>query len=245
MRKKGNKKSLALLLALAVVVGGVAGISAYFTATDTVKNTFNVQKVDVELTEPNYTDEQKVVPNQTIKKDPTVTNIGTADEFVFLSVKVPYKKIVTANADGTKNEEADIELFAWNYDPSTTEAELKEGDAAANLKKGLGNGAVNAGWTLVKTNVSEPDGEGKGTVEYIYAWGTASEMTALSKDASTSALFNTVTMCNAIEGQGLEGTKAEIQVNVYAIQASDLSTSGNGTKVPSEVLNIYLNQNSK
>lgn len=241
--KKRNLKNPLLALGLFAVVG-MSFIGAYFTATDTATNKFNMEKVDVELTEPNYTDGQEVVPNQTITKDPTVTNKGTTDEFVFLSVKVPYKNIVTANADGTRNASADIELFAWNYDPDTTEAELTEGDAAANLQKGLGNGAVNTGWTLVKTNVKDAGDDGIGVVEYIYAYGSDTEMTALSPEASAT-LFNNVTVCNAIEGQGLELTQLEIDIDVYAIQSSDLSLSGNGTKVPTEVLDIYLNQNRK
>ena len=240
MKRTNNKKmKKAVLLVGATLLLGVAGIGAYFTATDTVTNTFNIEKVDVQLTEPTYVDGQDVVPNKTITKDPTVTNIGTADTFVFLSVKVPYKNIITANADGTRNAAADIELFAWNYDPTTTMAELKADDAAANVQKGLGNGAVNAGWTLVGTN----DLTTESVVEYIYAYGSEDAMTKLTPGASTAALFNSVTMCNAIEGQGLENTDVEITYDVYAIQASDLGESGNGTVVPTEVLDIYLTQN--
>ena len=152
---------------------------------------------------------------------------------------MPYKNIITANAEGTRNAAADVELFAWNYDPATTEAELTAGDAAANMVKAAGNGAVNTGWTLVKTN----DLITEGVVEYIYAYGSDVEMTTLAPEASTAALFNSVTMCNAIEGQGLENTDVEIKVDVYAIQASDLGDSGNGTVVPTEGLVIYLTQN--
>lgn len=240
MKRTDNKKmKKAVLLVGTTLLLGVTGIGAYFTATDTVTNIFNIEKVDVQLTEPTYVDGQDVAPNKTITKDPTVTNIGTADAFVFLSVKVPYKNIITANADGTRNAATNVELFAWNYDPSTTEAELTAGDAAANMVKGLGNGAVNVGWTLVKTN----DLTTEGVVEYIYAYGSDTEMTTLVPTASTSALFDSVTMCNAIDGQGLENTDVEITYDVYAIQASDLGESGNGTVVPTEVLEIYLTQN--
>lgn len=224
MKKKNIKNGLLALGLIAVV--GVAGISAYFTATDTATNTFNVQKVDVELTEPNYTDGQQVVPNQTITKDPTVTNTGTTNEFVFVSVKVPYKNLITANADGTRNAAGEVDLFTLNN--------------------------VSNKWVLVKTNnlaATAADGvvAADGVHEYIYAYATGDAatgtMTALAPEGVTEPVFQSVTMVNAIEGQGLESLQVKIPVDVYAIQSSDLSVSGNGTKVPAEVLNIYLNQN--
>lgn len=218
--KKNNKNLKQSLLALALVLGvTVSGISAYFTATDTAINNFNVKKVDVQLDEPNYIDNQDVTPNETIEKDPTVTNIGTANQFVFLSVKVPYKNIITANADGTRNEAADTELFFYT---------------------------VNEGWTEIgipsKGEIDEATGIGY--VEHIYAYGTAETMTVLEPEAVTKdSLFDSVTMASVVEGQGLEETEVEIDINVYAIQDSDLGTSGAGTVKPEEVLAIYLNQN--
>lgn len=213
MKNKKLKNSLLALAAIAVVT---TGISAYFTATDTATNNFNVKKVDVELTEPNYEDDQDVTPNETITKDPTVTNIGTTDEFVFLSVKVPYKNIITANADGTRNKAADTELFSYT---------------------------INEGWTEVGTPAID---EENGIVEHIYVYGSSQACTALAPEATTeNALFDSVTMCNAVEGQGLEETEADIDIQVYAVQTSDLGTSGEGTTVPAEVLAIYLNQNAE
>ena len=224
--KKKNIKNLAIGVGL-IGAMSVAGISAYFTATDTATNNFNVKKVDVDLTEPNYVDDQDITPNETIVKDPTVTNIGTTNQYVFLQVRVPYKNIITANLDGTRNAAKDTELFTWN---SAT------AEGAINAAKGAGTGAVNSGWTLVKT-----EDVNTGTI-YTYAYGSASEMTSLAPNAVTNALFNSVTMCNAVEGQGLEETEVDIDIQVLAIQDSDLKDSGNGTKVPSEVLAIYKNQ---
>jgi hypothetical protein len=191
-----------------------------------------------------------VVPNQTIVKDPTVTNTGTTDEFVFLSVKVPYKEIKTANADGTRNAAQNVDLFVWNWDTdSHAGTAVKDGDAAANLLVGTGNGLVNDGWTLVRTNVAPIYNTGDGEknyskyVEYIYAYGTTDAMEALEVNESTPALFNNVTMCNAIEGQGLESTRLDIIIDVYAIQSNDLVISQNGTTDPIKVLDVFLTQN--
>jgi predicted ribosomally synthesized peptide with SipW-like signal peptide len=245
------------LLGLAAVVA-VSGVSAYFTATDTATNNFDVKEVKVDLAEPSWdnatdTDDdgtpdvaEDVTPNETIAKDPTVTNIGTTDQFVFLKVTVPYANIITAELDGTKIDRdttvdgiqpGDVELFTWN---TTNEK------GALNALKGAEKGKVNEGWTLVKTIVGEADADGKGVVEYIYAYGTTDAMTALVAEASTPALFNSVTMCNAIEGQGLENKTATIDVNVYAIQTSDLGKDADtdATVSPLNVLKIYMNQNN-
>lgn len=234
-----NKKRIATL-AVAGALVGTCGISAYFTATDTVTNNFNVEGVDVELTEPSYEDEKQITPNETVAKDPTVENVDSADQFVFMSIKVPHKEIVTAQLDGTRNALADTELFTWN---TATEA------GTLNAAAGSGLGKVNAGWTLIETIEHADD------VEYIYAWGTADAMTVLqgtkAEDGSTQAggktapLFNSVTMCNAIEGQGLENTEVDIDVAVYAIQTSDLAREfgeAAGTTAPAEVYNIYAAQ---
>lgn len=216
-------------LAVAGALVGTCGISAYFTATDTATNKFNVEEVDTKLDEPGYTDGQKVTPNETIVKDPTVENTGNTDQYVFLSVKVPFKNIVTAELDGTRNAAADTELFVWN----TAEA------GTINTLKGDNGGKVNTGWTLIKTIVGAED------VEYIYAWGSATEMTKLAAGGKTAPLFNSVTMCNAIEGQGLENSDVLIDINLYAIQTEDLDRAfgeTEGTKVPEDVYSIYAEQ---
>jgi hypothetical protein len=226
---------------LLIVTVAVSGISAYFTANDSVTNNFKVNKVDVDLTEPEWdrvvdpdndpaTPEVPVTatPNQTILKDPTVTNKGNVDQFVFLKVTVPFKNIIVAELDGTRNAAANVELFTWNA----------ENDGERNVVAGedtnVALGDVNDSWTLIQREIVGDN------VEYIYAYGSASEMAALTPNSSTDALFNSVTMCNAIEGQGLELTTVAIDIDVFAIQASDLDE--NATKVPARVLEIYMNQ---
>ena len=84
--------ALALCLALAL---GIGGTMAYLTATTTaVENVFTIGKVGLTLTEPegekaNY--EFKMVPGNTIKKDPKVTvTAGSEDCWLFV-------KLVKAN----------------------------------------------------------------------------------------------------------------------------------------------------
>lgn len=85
-----KKKAFALFLALALVVGGVVGGTvAWLTAkTDSVVNTFTVGDINIELTETTPENQQaKMVPGNTIKKNPTVT-VKKDSEACWLFVKV-------------------------------------------------------------------------------------------------------------------------------------------------------------
>lgn len=84
MKKKTMATVLALVLILAVAVGGAV---AWLTATtDTVKNTFTVGDINIDLAETTGSD-YKMIPGNTIAKDPTVT-VKAGSEACWLFVKV-------------------------------------------------------------------------------------------------------------------------------------------------------------
>lgn len=82
-----KKKTLALVLALTLLVAGVVGGTlAWLTdQTTEVKNTFTVGDINIGLTE--TTADYKMVPGNTIAKDPTVT-VKANSEACWLFVKV-------------------------------------------------------------------------------------------------------------------------------------------------------------
>lgn len=82
-----KKKTLALVLALTLLVAGiVGGTLAWLTdRTAEVKNTFTVGNINIGLTE--TTADYKMVPGNTIAKDPTVT-VKANSEACWLFVKV-------------------------------------------------------------------------------------------------------------------------------------------------------------
>lgn len=83
-----KKKGLALLLALTLVVVGVAsGTLAWLTAkSDTVVNTFTVSDIKVELRETK--NDFKMIPGYTIAKDPVATvKAGSEDCFLFVKLE--------------------------------------------------------------------------------------------------------------------------------------------------------------
>ena len=88
MKKKSFVMVLALVLVFAVAVGGVV---AWLTdKTDPVKNTFTVGDINITLTEEAGKDAEyqfKMVPGNTIAKDPKVTVLSNS-EACYLFVKV-------------------------------------------------------------------------------------------------------------------------------------------------------------
>ena len=83
-----KKKSLALVLALTLlVVGVVAGTLAWLTAkSDVVTNTFTTSEIKVKLEETTG-EEYKMIPGYTISKDPKAT-VLTGSEKCYLFVKL-------------------------------------------------------------------------------------------------------------------------------------------------------------
>lgn len=220
--KKSNKIKATVISLTLIACLAVAGVSAYFTDAASETNTFTIGKVDLVLTEPNYLgndsdDVEDITPNEEIKKDPTIENTGINSEYVFVTVSVPYAEdLVVANAAGEKQPAADTQLFTYT---------------------------VNSGWVEISKVKNETDK----TFDYVYAYGSDSALTALPadddtattdvKEDKTSALFNSVTFVNAVEGQDLETTTQSIKISAYGIQADNLTSAE-----PVAVWNIICNQ---
>lgn len=192
---KYNRISTLIFLAVLTVCLTIGGVIAYLTDTDTKTNTFTVGDVSLELQEPGWNEEdgKDLRPNKTLNKDPQIYNNGVNEEFVFMEVVIPYRNIITANLDGTKNEKQDTELYSYS---------------------------INSGWMQLGSVKVDTD---KQTKTYLYVYGTDTECTALEKNTKTSALFNQVTFANIVEDQGLEGETLEIVVNAYGIQTTDIN----------------------
>ena len=86
-RRGVSAKALALVLVVVLLFGGaLGGTLAWLTAkTGTVTNTFTVGDINIDLTE--TTTDYKLVPGNTIAKDPTVT-VKSGSEACWLFVKV-------------------------------------------------------------------------------------------------------------------------------------------------------------
>lgn len=245
MSKKLNKKNILIVAALAVVML-VGGISAYFTATDSATNVWTVGKVDIDLQEPEYDKETAagettdITPNMVVAKDPKIKNIGINDAFVFQMVSIPTATVIEAQQDGTKKAEAEIELFAYQW---------------------------NEGWEVVQkleNKVIDEDATAAGPAykdsdaynTYIVAYAKSGVCTPLAKDATTTPLFKNIvlesadnnhsgeagyiTFKNVIENEGLEEATLKIPVKAYGIQTTDLT--GDDVTGMSDVWNVLYKQ---
>ena len=84
-----KKKTLALVLALTLLVAGVVGSTLAWLTDQTaeVKNTFTVGDINIGLTE--TTTDYKMVPGNTIAKDPTVT-VEEGSDLSYVRMKVTF-----------------------------------------------------------------------------------------------------------------------------------------------------------
>lgn len=201
---KRSVKTTATALALVGVLS-IGGIMAYFTDADTATNEFTVGRVSIDLVEENWDPDltTQITPLEEFAKDPKVVNDGVNDAFIFMKVDVPYANVTIAAQDGTKAPaKAWTELFS--YDVNT------------------------ADWTEVKGEINGVTypvmDEETGTATHLYAYGSATEMKALTKaDVQTSTLFDHIRFANVVEDEGLEETDLEVVVNAYAIQTTNIN----------------------
>ena len=207
-----NKKKLStiiitLVLALCLTIGGSV---AYLTDAERTTNHFTVGKVDIQLTEPSWveSENQKLEAGVTIKKDPTLTNTGINDAYVYLEVQIPMADVITAAQDGTRQQNGAAvhqQLFTFQADSD---------------------------WTLISQK------ELNGNMVYTYSYNYI-----LTPNQSTSALFETVTFANVVEGQ-IDQNQYDISVSGFAIQTAN---TGDGSgNIPSEAKTAYekyVNQN--
>lgn len=95
VNKKKRRRSPAFVAGLVILFLGIVILIslAMFVSFDEVTNVFEAGKVDIVLTEPDWKpqDGENIVPNEFVKKDPTVINKEeTVTTYVFLKVTVPY-----------------------------------------------------------------------------------------------------------------------------------------------------------
>lgn len=128
-----NKKKLittlgVLSLAATISIGGTV---AYLTDKDAADNKFTVGKVEVELEEPDWDEDehQDLQAGESVEKDPHITNTGVNDAYVYLEVQVPMETVITAAQDGTRENggvAVNQELFTFTANENWTQISKTE-----------------------------------------------------------------------------------------------------------------------
>ena len=158
-RAKKRNSFIALMLVAALAITGAL---AYLTAKESATNKFTVGNVDIDLAEPSWVEGngENVVPGQVIAKDPTITNTGKNDAFVYLMVSVPKADDITVVDETTKaaTKVNDLQLFSYELD---------------------------SGWTLVDSKMDNDDLYNY----YLYAYNTALAPEAKTTPAFSTVKF--------------------------------------------------------
>ena len=223
--KKKTKKVLATLLACTMLGTAVGGATlAYLTDNETATNTVTVGNVDIDIIEPGWPDQNPddpsddvnlKVPTEEIVKDPQITNTGSGDAIVFISVEVPKKELTLMNFDGTVNTEPalqEIVNFKLSGD-ETTELNLNNfNDADEDLPGG--------GYWIQLSHK-----EGTDTNTYVFGYNTA-----LGAGETTETLFDKIQIVNYLEGELEPMNGNNIIINGYAIQSENVLEYTNGTE---------------
>lgn len=130
MRKFKNKMTKPLLICGAAGLLVLGGTTAYLTDYDHAVNEFTVGKVDIKLEEPEWKPDEntKITPNDEIKKDPKIVNVGINDAFVYLQVAVPKADVITADEAGHRIDQKNQELFTFTANKGWTLIEDKDAE---------------------------------------------------------------------------------------------------------------------
>lgn len=137
-RRTFGNKSLSLVLACVLLVGGViGGTVAWLTAqTSEVENTFSTSDIGVQLTE--TTTKYKMVPGWDITKDPKAwITEGSEDAYLFVKVEksANFDNFMTYKiADGWIELESAAGTNYKVYYREVTSSQMGEGNASAILK---------------------------------------------------------------------------------------------------------------
>ncbi len=122
-----NKLKAGVICGVLACTLGVTSATAYLTATDSVSNPFSLgTNLSISLTEPAFAAENAkgVLPDQTVAKDPTVTNTGAVSAYIAADVKVPtFSGQALVNGEAKTLTDADLFTYALN------EGWTKVGDA--------------------------------------------------------------------------------------------------------------------
>lgn len=123
MKKKITFLGIVIVLVIAVCILKYSNILAYYTHNDDSINKFSVGNVGATVTEPNYTNNQIIKPNETIVKDPTFSNSGEVNAYIRAQVYVPISKEIkyVDNEENIITPENEIEIFSYTLNDGWVE----------------------------------------------------------------------------------------------------------------------------
>lgn len=199
-----KKKTLALVLALTlVVVGVVSGTLAWLTAeSDTVVNTFTTSDIEVKLEETKGTSvtggkEFKMIPGYELEKDPKAWVVAGSED-CYLFVKLDWANNTYTSGETTKSYLTWTIADGWDLVPGETNVYYR---TVTSEQMSADNGANNA-FPVLKDNKVTVSGD-----------ITKEQMNALT-DANLPKLTITAYASQLYKSAGVEFTAAEAWNNI-------------------------------
>ncbi len=122
--KKTMKIILPLILIVAICIN--SSFALLSARTNKISNEFNFSYTDIKLTEPSWDPNAPNIynPGQIINKDPQITNTGSQEAYVYMSVFIPYVNTgryaltydyKTHKYENIYKEASQIEAFSYDY----------------------------------------------------------------------------------------------------------------------------------
>ena len=210
MKKKIISLCLVVALGATAVIGGTL---AYFSDTDSQKNTFTTGNVAIDLWE-DFGDNdaagiEELIPavgsaqdgtlKNGIEKEVYVTNDGSEDAFVRVHIAIP-----TILDDGAETFDAGKNVLHFNYDEETV------AEGKWNWSNSV-DGTTGSNWNYYTTTINEES----------YNVYVVTYETALETDASTVDAMSQVYLDSKVTNEDITKIKEELGDNWYIYVAAE------------------------
>lgn len=231
--KKTNKRTkkgaiIALCMAGAIAISGAF---AFLSDSDSAINRFKFtdedgeQTVDVRIDEPSWNEDNgdKILPLDTVAKDPQVVNEGENDVYSFVTVLVPTaKQIKLNNDDGSTYTLNDVELFRYTVNDGWKEISKTDKDTLDAHQVSAAKGDTRQLVLGTSDSITNKANSNVYFTAHTYAYA-GEKMTKLAAGETTNPVFDSVTMINIADGARVPKTLENVLAGLTADDGTTLS----------------------
>lgn len=231
--KKTNKRTkkgaiIALCMAGAIAISGAF---AFLSDSDSAINRFKFtdedgeQTVDVRIDEPSWNEDNgdKILPLDTVAKDPQVVNEGENDVYSFVTVLVPTaKQIKLNNDDGSTYTLNDVELFRYTVNDGWKEISKTDKDNLDVHQVSAAKGDTRQLVLGTSDSITNKANSNVYFTAHTYAYA-GEKMTKLAAGETTNPVFDSVTMINIADGARVPKTLENVLAGLTADEGTTLS----------------------
>lgn len=231
--KKTNKRTkkgaiIALCMAGAIAISGAF---AFLSDSDSAINRFKFtdedgeQTVDVRIDEPSWNEDNgdKILPLDTVAKDPQVVNEGENDVYSFVTVLVPTaKQIKLNNDDGSTYTLNDVELFRYTVNDGWKEISKTDKDTLDAHQVSAAKGDTRQLVLGTSDSITNKANSNVYFTAHTYAYA-GDKMTKLAAGETTNPVFDSVTMINIADGARVPKTLENVLAGLTADEGTTLS----------------------